>query len=390
MKSVTVLTQEGPEGIRYDFTDGCRVWVPEGASWRIRLRDTATDTVVYDHSMDASGIVQSSKRYYVPFEIKVWKDNTLVFTHVCDLKDRAVLITMQLGGVGDHLAWMGHVAAFARLHQCRLTCCIRESMLALFQDMYPEITFITEIDDDDVKYYYAHYRVLVFFEDKNYDYQPMDYRQSGLLYMGADILGLPFEERRPRIKSDPGGRPIKERYVCIGSQASGLSKYWNNPLGWYHTVRFLKENGYRVVCIDQSRIGGIESALRTIPHGVEDETGNRPLSERARWLKHADFFVGLSSGLSWLAWAVETPVVMISGFTQPYNEFYTPYRVINRHVCNGCGNDITQRLYPDEPLFCPYHKGTERIFECTRSISVTHVTSAIKQIPGFGVQHRDG
>jgi autotransporter strand-loop-strand O-heptosyltransferase len=50
-----------------------------------------------------------------------------------------------------------------------------------------------------------------------------------------------------------------------------------------------------------------------IPHGVEDETGDRPLQERARWLRHADFFIGLSSGLSWLAWAVGTPVVMISG-----------------------------------------------------------------------------
>ncbi|MEJ0003708.1 MAG: hypothetical protein WDN30_09295 [Pararobbsia sp.] len=36
--------------------------------------------------------------------------------------------------------------------------------------------------------------------------------------------------------------------------------------------------------------------------------------ERARWLKHAAFFVGLSSGLSWLAWAAGTPVVLISGF----------------------------------------------------------------------------
>ena len=63
-----------------------------------------------------------------------------------------------------------------------------------------------------------------------------------------------------------------------------------------------------------------------IPHGVEDETGDRPLLERARWLKHAEFFVGLSSGLSWLAWAMDVPVVLISGFTAATNEFATPYR----------------------------------------------------------------
>ncbi|MEB3037479.1 glycosyltransferase family 9 protein, partial [Capnocytophaga ochracea] len=95
---------------------------------------------------------------------------------------------------------------------------------------------------------------------------------------------------------------------------------WNNPDGWRLVVRYLKEIGYRVICIDQKPVHGTGLMWNHIPHGVEDETGNRPLSERARWLRHADFFVGLSSGLSWLAWAMGTPVVMISGFTSATNE----------------------------------------------------------------------
>jgi autotransporter strand-loop-strand O-heptosyltransferase len=64
--------------------------------------------------------------------------------------------------------------------------------------------------------------------------------------------------------------------------------------------------------------------------------------ERARWLLlHAEFFICLSSGLSWLAWAVGTTVVMISGFTHPTNQCSTPYRVINYHTCNGCWTDRT-------------------------------------------------
>jgi autotransporter strand-loop-strand O-heptosyltransferase len=59
---------------------------------------------------------------------------------------------------------------------------------------------------------------------------------------------------------------------------------------------------------------------------------SRPIVERARWLKHAAFFVGLSRGLSWLAWAMRIPVVMVSGFSHPDNEFHTPYRVFNYHV----------------------------------------------------------
>jgi len=60
------------------------------------------------------------------------------------------------------------------------------------------------------------------------------------------------------------------------------------------------------------------------------------LDDRAAMLHHADFFVGLSSGLAWLAWGAGTPVVMISGFTLPICEFRTPYRVHNTHVCHGC------------------------------------------------------
>src|SRR3954470_14462926 len=124
-------------------------------------------------------------------------------------------------------------------------------------------------------------------------------------------------------------RPIDEPYVCIAVQNSSRAKYWNNPHGWRETVAFLKANGYRVVCIDQKATHGAGIVWTDIPHGVEDQTGDRPLAERARWLRHAAAFVGLSSGLAWLAWAVGCPVVMISGFTHPLNEFHTPYRIIN-------------------------------------------------------------
>ena len=86
-------------------------------------------------------------------------------------------------------------------------------------------------------------------------------------------------------------------------QSTTQAKYWNNPTGWHEIVAFLKEAGYRVICIDQKRVHGTGLVWNHIPHGAEDETGDRPLVERARWLKHADFFVGLASGLSWLAWA---------------------------------------------------------------------------------------
>jgi hypothetical protein len=100
--------------------------------------------------------------------------------------------------------------------------------------------------------------------------------------------------------------------------------------------------------------------------------------------KHAEFFIGLSSGLSWLAWAAGRPVVMISGFTHPTNEFETPYRVINYHACNSCWNDVRHLFDHKDFMYCPRHKDTPRQFECTRLITVEQVKAVVQRIPGFG------
>jgi autotransporter strand-loop-strand O-heptosyltransferase len=162
----------------------------------------------------------------------------------------------------------------------------------------------------------------------------------------------------------------------------------NNPNGWREIVAFLKRPGYRVICIDQKPTHGTGLIWNHIANGAEDQTGNRLLSERARWLKHAEFFVGLSSGLSWLAWATGTPVVMISGFAHPTNEFETPYRVINYHACNSCWNDVRVRFDHQDYLWCPRHKGTPRQFECTGLITVEQVKATIKRIPRFAIHGR--
>jgi autotransporter strand-loop-strand O-heptosyltransferase len=202
------------------------------------------------------------------------------------------------------------------------------------------------------------------------------------------ILGVDPTEVPPKIALEDDTRPLAEPYVCIAVQSTTQSKCWNNPAGWHEIVRFLKEAGYRVVCIDQKAVHGTGLVYNHIPHGVEDETGDRPLLERARWLRHADFFIGLSSGLAWLAWAVGVPVVMISGFTHPTNEFATPYRVINYHACNGCWNDPHHRFDHHDFLWCPRHANTPRQFECTRLITAEQVKQVVRRIPGFGATNR--
>ena len=68
---------------------------------------------------------------------------------------------------------------------------------------------------------------------------------------------------------------------------------------------------------------------------------------------------------------------MICGLSHDWHEFYTPYRVANRIVCNGCYSDIRVRALND---FCPYQKNTARELECQKKISPRQVINAIERL----------
>jgi len=378
-------TQQGPKGIRFDFNDGCRVVLPPSEQpWRIRLSDLDTGNTLFETEMKG-GRVNSTKRYFVRIRLEVFSQGETVLSHDYSATDREVLIQLPVGTLGDSMGWFPYVVKFQEMHRCKLTCGIGEKLIPLFRDVYPEINFLPH-EDIKTERFYATYSIGLFFDDKDFVFQPCDFRFVGLHRTAGYILGVDPTEVPPKLADSGDGPPIKEPYVCIGVQSTTQCKYWNNPTGWREIVRFLKEAGYRVICIDQKPVHGTALVWNHIPNGAEDETGDRPLPERARWLRHAAFYVGLSSGLSWLAWAAGTPVVMISGFTHPLNEFATPYRVVNYHACNGCWNDPRHRFDHKDFFWCPRNKDTPRQFECTRLITADHVKAVIRTIPGFG-QH---
>ncbi len=371
-------TQAGPKGIRFDFNLGCRVTTPAG-SWRVRLRDLDTGNVVFDTETGAT-FVNSTKRYFIRFGIEVWEQGKRILSHEYDAAERDVLIQFPVGTLGDLIGWLPYAVKFQQLHHCRLTCAMSATIIPLFRDAYPHISFVTH-DEIKPEQFYATYSVGLFFDDEDRVWQPCDFRLVGLHRTAGYILGVDPTEQPPMIALSDESRPIAEPYVCIAVQSTTQSKYWNNPYGWRQVIASLKRQGYRVICIDQKPVHGHGIVWTQIPHGAEDETGDRPLAERARWLRHAEFFIGLSSGLSWLAWAAGTPVVLISGFTHPVNEFTTPYRIINYHACNSCWNDVRHRFSHQDFMWCPRHKDTPRQFECTRLITAEQVLAAIARIP---------
>lgn len=343
--------------------------------------DLDTFNQVFDERVEANSIVTSRRKYFVRFELQVFDGERLVFHHAYDARGRHVLIHPSGTALGDTLAWIPAVEAFRLKEQCEVHVVLPTHLQALFVKGYPAIRFVSSESADSLdEPFYATYHLGFFSPYTDRDHQPTDPRMSSLQDAAAYLLGVPCEERRPNIVVAESARRVAERYVCIATQSTAQCKYWNNPRGWPVLIAHLKARGYRVLCIDQHREHGGDGVVNTMPEGCEDFTGNHPLEERASLLKHADFFVGLSSGLSWLAWAVGTPVVMISGFSHPHTEFHTPYRVINFHACNSCFNDTTCDFDDRDFLWCPRRRDTPGRFQCSTAISPEQVIAQVERL----------
>ncbi|WP_122040194.1 autotransporter strand-loop-strand O-heptosyltransferase [Asaia bogorensis] len=376
------LTQKVSHNIAFDFNAGARISVPSGR-WRVKIMDIERSLYLYNEEASNCTIL-GAKRYFIRtrIEIESLDTNETVLTHDYDCRDRDVAILLPGGTLGDAIGWFSYAVKFQEKHDCRLTVGMSADACKLFAGQYAGIRCCTFAEyEADRERFYATYYIGLFFQDEDHNWQPSDFRLVGLHRTAAHILGVDDGEIPPRIVQWPiNERPIDRPYVVIATQASSQCKYWNNPIGWSTVIAHLHELGYEVVCIDKNHVGGHGNHWNYIPHGTRDETGDRPLAERAYWLRHAAFFIGLSSGLSWLAWAAGTPVVMISGFTHPSNEFQTPYRIFNPHVCNSCWHDVRTPFQHDNLLFCPRHADTPRQFECTRLITPMHVMSYCDQL----------
>jgi len=387
-----IPTQEGPFGIRYDFNYGARILLPKANwKWHAQIEDASSDNILF--ACDAEeGYVISTKKYYVPFRLRVWIQGQPepVFVHEMKLEGKPVMINFPVGTIGDIIGWMSYAVRFARLHKCTTEFTLSKVLADIFRDQYPDIRFTSLPDDKPVmEKPYATYRLGLFFKGDT-NHQPIDFRQTGLHRTAAYILGVDPMEEAPKVRLG-SERVIKERYVTIATKSSSQAKFWNNGGGWEYVVSYLKSIGYRVLCIDREAVSGRGHVWNRMPHDAEDFTGNLPLQERIALIEHSDFFIGLSSGLSWLAWCTGVPVVMISGFTLPTCEFYTPYRVFSPHGCNGCWDDLKVDFDHFDYFWCPRHKNTDRQFECTRLITGKQVVTTIKQLMyQKGLERPDG
>jgi autotransporter strand-loop-strand O-heptosyltransferase len=280
-----------------------------------------------------------------------------------DVVKKKVKIINESGSLGDFLAWTPVVARYA--DEKNVSVDYYTPHKDLLKSSYKNINFYNYAETNLVKY------------DDIISigcFDQLNWQETSLQEVASMLLNLDHKEVKCKMPIDyKKQRPMKEKYVCIGVQSTSQCKYWNNADGWNKVVKYLNYLGYKVVCIDKNSHFGIAGHMNSIPKGAIDNTGDKPLMERINYLMHCEFFIGLSSGLSWLAWACDKPVVMISGFTNPKLEFTNPYRIHNSKVCNSCWNDPEVKFDKNNWLWCPKNKD----FECSKQITFESVKQYI-------------
>ena len=348
-----------------NFVEGAYLSIsggPKDVDYNFQFVNTETNEGLFGGNMKSGHWSKCLVQRYVPYQILVSSGNQLLFDHKLDLSGKEVMIVLDTTSLGDAIAWFPYVEEFRKVHKCHITCSTNWD--ELFRENYPHVKFVPLTWQGE---YYAIYKIGCYEDRKMSLYS---YKNVSLQRLASSILGLPNGEVKPHITVRDKERRIPNKYVCFATESTAQAKFWNNPTGWQETIDYLNSVGLEPVLI---QLGENDSFKN-----IRNLSGKKSIHETINYLHHCEFFIGIGSGLSWLSWALNKPTVLISGFSTPESEFYTPYRVINNNVCNGCWNE--HDFDKGDWHWCPRLKGTDRQFECSTKISSSMVIEKINKI----------
>ena len=359
--------------ININFIDGPFVEIIENSTntYSVEFINSRNNKTLFSLDLKSNHWAKCSYTYYIDWIIKIKsKTDDFYYEHKFSLDDKKVVVSFESSSLGDTLGWISYVEKFRVEKNCKVICSTFHN--ELFRDYYPHIEFV--VPGTSVEGLHALYRLGVFYKDNQIDMfkHPLDPRTEPLLKIASDILGLTYVELKPKIQHH---NVEKKRLVCIGIHGTAQCKYWNNPNGWQDVVNFLIGKGYEVRLLsseDDGYMGNYE------PKGITKQPkGN--VTNFLKTLQESELFIGISSGLSWVAWASSVKTVLISGFTDVYTEpFDGITRIINKDVCNSCWNN--HHFDKSDWNWCPEHKGTKREFECSKMITSKQVIDEVSKL----------
>lgn len=291
---------------------------------------------------------------------------------------KRVYIHLLSNSIGDTIASTPYVSEYQKKHGVNVIFNINDPYIFLLNESYENIEFVGRND------------VVEYDEKISIDYVFNKSIQGGY----AEQLGFENPQYiRPVVSIPELLRPIKNKYIALGIHSTCQVKYWNHPNGlksqgdstnWNELSSILRKRGYTPVTVEKDEFYGVPPFYNGVPSKSNKQIG-KTLLDAVNIINHSEFYIGLSSGMSWVAHALGKKVVMISNFTEDWNEFDLSLddyiRITNKSVCHGCWNKINVEHSFDKNdwYWCPLHKDTERQFECHKSITVNDVVEKIRK-----------
>ena len=317
----------------------------------------------YENTIKPNHWVKLNRSYYTKWRAVVTRDNEVIYDNTMDLTNKRVYISFDSKSLGDSIAWIPYVLEFKKKHDCKVI--LSTFWNHLFENEYPEIEFV--VPGTTVHNLYAMYTIGWFY---NSDKEPVLPNTIPLQKTITNILGLEFNEIKPNIHNPVHPRPYQKKYVTIATNSTAGCKFWTRE-GWQSLINYLHNLGYKVINVSKE----------DNPFENANKIKNTSIQHTMNVISHSEFFIGLSSGLSWLAWALGKHVVMISNFTNEEHEFmFNCTRIVNHSVCNGCWNKPEFTFDKGDWNWCPVNKGTEKQFECHKSITPEMVINQIQHL----------
>jgi autotransporter strand-loop-strand O-heptosyltransferase len=329
-------------------------------TYTVKFIDNNGGILVHQAKIKINQWTAANRAYYTNWKIEVYEENELVYEHLFDLKGKRVYIAFDSASLGDNIAWIPYVLEFKKKHDCHVIVSTFKNFL--FKDVYPELEFINP--GEQAPNIYAMYKLGWFY---NSNLEPAEPHKIPLQKAATNILGLEFNELTPRIKHNLG-RNMYGKYVTIATNSTAQCKFWTKE-GWQGLINYLVDRGYKVVNV----------SMENNPFDNCEQLRDKSIENTMNTIHHSEFFIGLSSGLSWLAWGLGKQVVMIANFSDAYHEFTSRCtRIVKEDVCHGCWN--THKFDKADWYWCPLQKGTSREFECHTSITAADVIEKVEFI----------
>jgi autotransporter strand-loop-strand O-heptosyltransferase len=344
------------------------------AEYDIKFINNKNGRVLYTTTISTNMWTRCNLEYFIEWRIEIYENGKLWFEHLYNAEHKRVYVALDSKALGDSLAWIPYVEEFGKVHNCKMV--VSTFMNTMFESRYPNIEFVEP--GTNVQNLYAMYGIGLFYNEDstiNIYKNPIDPKGQTMQKMCSDILGLEYKEIKPKLKERKPYIESNYKQVCIGIHGTAQSKFWNNPTGWQDVVDWLNAKGYVVKLLSKE---GDNYMGNQLPNGIVKHP-NGPLELVMDEMLKSKAFIGIGSGLSWLSWGLDVPTVLISGFSYDWAEMKDCIRIAApKGKCEGCFNRL--RLDAGDWNWCPDHKGTERQFECTKTITSEMV---IKELEKF-------